>query len=319
LAPEGKPIQVKIYDGGRVQGEPLRDEEPADDRDAERPPQFRPGAGFERQRQASDQGADGRHQDRQGGGNAVEEFLSKHAEDVIGTLSGFDRLVFRGTLRVLAQLPRDRERVARIPTSVLLLALAATAVSYAPLFGYNLSGLHYARARPPLGSVVLRLRDRQRGRVRRLFRRRRPLSRLSRGRPVAGPDRASSCSTRRHSASVSPRSPGSASYCARTRGQPHARHVARAASCSGNGITEPCGGVSAVLRRVAPTADDRPDCDRPARPALVLVQTTVANATNCPPPYGHIPSGHWLGTCSCYWSVIQSGRRQLCRSIWQNQ
>jgi hypothetical protein len=32
----------------------------------------------------------------------VEEFLSKHAEDVIGTLSGFDRLVFRGTLRVLA-------------------------------------------------------------------------------------------------------------------------------------------------------------------------------------------------------------------------
>jgi hypothetical protein len=32
----------------------------------------------------------------------VEEFLSKHAEDVIGTLSGFDRLVFRGTLRLLA-------------------------------------------------------------------------------------------------------------------------------------------------------------------------------------------------------------------------
>jgi hypothetical protein len=32
----------------------------------------------------------------------VEEFLSKHAGDVIGTLSGFDRLVFRGTLRLLA-------------------------------------------------------------------------------------------------------------------------------------------------------------------------------------------------------------------------
>ena len=32
----------------------------------------------------------------------MEEFLSKHANDVIGILSGFDRLVFRGTLRLLA-------------------------------------------------------------------------------------------------------------------------------------------------------------------------------------------------------------------------
>jgi len=32
----------------------------------------------------------------------VEEFLSKHADAVIGTLSGFDRLVFRETLRLLA-------------------------------------------------------------------------------------------------------------------------------------------------------------------------------------------------------------------------
>ncbi len=32
----------------------------------------------------------------------MEQFLSKHAEDVTGTLSGFDRLVFRGTLRMLA-------------------------------------------------------------------------------------------------------------------------------------------------------------------------------------------------------------------------
>ncbi|MBF0437176.1 MAG: hypothetical protein HQL77_17675 [Magnetococcales bacterium] len=32
----------------------------------------------------------------------MEAFLSKHASDVIGTLSGFDRLVFRGTLRGLA-------------------------------------------------------------------------------------------------------------------------------------------------------------------------------------------------------------------------
>ena len=32
----------------------------------------------------------------------MEPFVSKHADDVIGTLSGFDRLVFRGTLRILA-------------------------------------------------------------------------------------------------------------------------------------------------------------------------------------------------------------------------
>jgi hypothetical protein len=32
----------------------------------------------------------------------VEQFLSKHADAVIGALSGFDRLVFRGTLRMLA-------------------------------------------------------------------------------------------------------------------------------------------------------------------------------------------------------------------------
>jgi hypothetical protein len=32
----------------------------------------------------------------------VDRFLSKHAGAVIGRLSGFDRLVFRGTLRTLA-------------------------------------------------------------------------------------------------------------------------------------------------------------------------------------------------------------------------
>ena len=32
----------------------------------------------------------------------MEQFLSKHADNVTGTLSGFDRLVFRGTLRMLA-------------------------------------------------------------------------------------------------------------------------------------------------------------------------------------------------------------------------
>jgi hypothetical protein len=32
----------------------------------------------------------------------VAQFLSKHADAAIGTLSGFDRLVLRGTLRMLA-------------------------------------------------------------------------------------------------------------------------------------------------------------------------------------------------------------------------
>jgi hypothetical protein len=34
-------------------------------------------------------------------GNAVQEFVAKHVEHVIGSLSGFDRLVFRGTMRAL--------------------------------------------------------------------------------------------------------------------------------------------------------------------------------------------------------------------------
>lgn len=34
-------------------------------------------------------------------------------------------------------------------------AIAATAVSYLALFGYDLSGLRYAKARPPFSSVVL--------------------------------------------------------------------------------------------------------------------------------------------------------------------
>ena len=33
----------------------------------------------------------------------MEAFLQKYAEDVTETLSGFDRLVFRGTLRRLPQ------------------------------------------------------------------------------------------------------------------------------------------------------------------------------------------------------------------------
>jgi phosphatidylglycerol lysyltransferase len=41
------------------------------------------------------------------------------------------------------------------PASALLLALAATAVSYAVLCGYDLSELRYIRARPPIASVLL--------------------------------------------------------------------------------------------------------------------------------------------------------------------
>nr|WP_294516773.1 hypothetical protein [uncultured Rhodopila sp.] len=32
----------------------------------------------------------------------MQSFINKHAHSVIGTLSGFDRLVFRGTLRFLS-------------------------------------------------------------------------------------------------------------------------------------------------------------------------------------------------------------------------
>jgi len=34
--------------------------------------------------------------------NAVKTFIQKHEKDVMGSLSGFDRLVFRGTLRRLS-------------------------------------------------------------------------------------------------------------------------------------------------------------------------------------------------------------------------
>jgi len=47
----------------------------------------------------------------------VKQFLSKYAECVIGTLSGFDRLVFRGTLRMLAH----RRRIASYLNAVRVL------------------------------------------------------------------------------------------------------------------------------------------------------------------------------------------------------
>ena len=39
---------------------------------------------------------------QEGQGNTVEGFVSRYAQYVIGTLCGFDRLLFRGTLRLLA-------------------------------------------------------------------------------------------------------------------------------------------------------------------------------------------------------------------------
>src|SRR5881398_257159 len=34
--------------------------------------------------------------------NAMEEFIAKHREEIAGVLSGFDRLIFRGTLRSIS-------------------------------------------------------------------------------------------------------------------------------------------------------------------------------------------------------------------------
>src|ERR1700730_12216268 len=35
-------------------------------------------------------------------GNAMKEFIAKHKEEIAGVLCGFDRLVFRGTLRSIS-------------------------------------------------------------------------------------------------------------------------------------------------------------------------------------------------------------------------
>jgi phosphatidylglycerol lysyltransferase len=66
-------------------------------------------------------------------------------------------LAFWGLERATAGVSIDALMAAlrATPASALLLALAATVVSYLALFGYDLSGLVYARARPPLLSAVL--------------------------------------------------------------------------------------------------------------------------------------------------------------------
>lgn len=35
-------------------------------------------------------------------GNTIQEFIAKHREEIAGVLSGFDRLIFRGTLRSIS-------------------------------------------------------------------------------------------------------------------------------------------------------------------------------------------------------------------------
>jgi hypothetical protein len=37
-----------------------------------------------------------------GGRNAMNEFIAKYWQEISGTLTGFDRLVFRGSLRSIA-------------------------------------------------------------------------------------------------------------------------------------------------------------------------------------------------------------------------
>jgi phosphatidylglycerol lysyltransferase len=72
-------------------------------------------------------------------------------------ICGLAALAFFGVDRATAGISAAALAAALRATSAsaLLMALAATAISYAALFGYDLSGLRYARARPPLSSAFL--------------------------------------------------------------------------------------------------------------------------------------------------------------------
>ena len=63
-APGAKPFHVEIDDRSRIKGQHLAHDEPADDGDAERLPQFRTVAMTERERHGPEQSRHGRHQDR---------------------------------------------------------------------------------------------------------------------------------------------------------------------------------------------------------------------------------------------------------------
>jgi phosphatidylglycerol lysyltransferase len=66
-------------------------------------------------------------------------------------------LAFRGLEKTTQGISFDALEAAlrATPGSALLLALAATAASYAVLCGFDLSGLRYARARPPIALALL--------------------------------------------------------------------------------------------------------------------------------------------------------------------
>src|SRR5215467_13940039 len=61
--PPAQTIEIEIDYRGRVQRESLRDEQPANDGDAEWAAQFRPGSKTQRDRQPSKQSSHGRHHD----------------------------------------------------------------------------------------------------------------------------------------------------------------------------------------------------------------------------------------------------------------
>ena len=62
--PRQQASEAEVDDRRRVQRQELAQQQAADDGHAERPAQFRPGAGTERQRQRAQQGGHGRHHDR---------------------------------------------------------------------------------------------------------------------------------------------------------------------------------------------------------------------------------------------------------------
>ena len=62
--PDAQPVEVEINDRRRVERQRLAEDQPADDRDAQRPAQFRAVRRAQRQGQAAKQGGHRRHGDR---------------------------------------------------------------------------------------------------------------------------------------------------------------------------------------------------------------------------------------------------------------
>src|SRR4051812_19187909 len=62
--PTGEPFEIEVDDRRRVKGQPLRDEQTADDCDTEWTPQLGPGALSKCDWHSAEQGGEGRHHDR---------------------------------------------------------------------------------------------------------------------------------------------------------------------------------------------------------------------------------------------------------------